>query len=606
MFHSILSATACWRRSSWRYLVASLLASAVLEGWAAVPVAQAQQEPLYTWSTVAPAPLTLFEAQGVVAQDRLYVLGGFYNTQLQVTQQAFAYDPAANSWQRLADVPEKLTHAAVVADGGVLYVLGGYVGNNPGVSTRHVWKYTIGTNTWSAAVPLPADRGGGGAAILGRNLHFFGGASRPNGTSSTVDSGDHWVLSLDGGTSWSPAASLPNPRNHMAGIDLNGKIYAIGGQLRGQEGTTSQNAVHCYDPATNSWQQVANQPTPRSHTGSSTFVLHGEIFVVGGSTDDGGAGRAFDQVASYNPTKNSWTVHPSLPDRRKSPVAGAINGRMVVTTGERGGINNTTWRSSTLPSPSGLGSPTTTATQLPSPTPRATLTATRTATASPTASATSEATPTATDTPTASATGEATPTATRTATTTPTATRTATPTATRTATVTGTVTPTVVVRLNSGGGAMTLNKVSWAADRSFTGGATINTTAGILGTITDDPLYREQRAASSFSYAITVPANGYYTVRLHFAEIVHTASGKRSFSVNLEDGPVELNNYDLFTAAGANRVVIKSFTLPISDGVLNIALNASIDKAALAAIEVLSAAPPAPSTQASARPVQPR
>ena len=49
---------------------------------------------------------------------------------------------------------------------------------------------------------------------------------------------------------------MPDPRNHLGGIALGGKAYAIGGQ-RGQEAASvNTDLVDAYDPATDKWTRV--------------------------------------------------------------------------------------------------------------------------------------------------------------------------------------------------------------------------------------------------------------------------------------------------------------------------------------------------------------
>src|SRR5713226_3104752 len=69
---------------------------------------------------------------------------------------------------RIADVPVKLTHAGQVSDGGIIYLAGGFEGDHPGPSTSRVWKYDMGSNSWSVGPALPADRRGGGLVRLDR------------------------------------------------------------------------------------------------------------------------------------------------------------------------------------------------------------------------------------------------------------------------------------------------------------------------------------------------------------------------------------------------------------------------------------------------------
>src|SRR5690606_33602956 len=115
--------------------------------------------------------------------------------------------------------------------------------------TAHVWKYSISGNSWTAGPNLPSQRGAGAAAIIGRELHFFGGSN----LNRTQDSSDHWVLNLDNPTSWTAKAALLNPRNHMAAVALDGLIYAIGGQHLENEVNGNQATVNIYIPTTETW-----------------------------------------------------------------------------------------------------------------------------------------------------------------------------------------------------------------------------------------------------------------------------------------------------------------------------------------------------------------
>ncbi|RMD99040.1 MAG: hypothetical protein D6814_06315, partial [Calditrichaeota bacterium] len=108
-----------------------------------------------------------------------------------------------------------------------------------------------------------------------------------------------------------------------------------------------------------------------------------------------------------------------------------------------------------------------------------------------------------------------------------------------------------------------------------------------IGNTQDDPLYQSERWGLG-SYKIDL-ANGEYTVLLHFAELVYNSTGKRVFSVKLE-GSTVLSNFDIFSQAGAKNALIKSFTVTVSDGTLDIDFIANIENPNIDAIEVIGAA----------------
>ena len=145
--------------------------------------------------------------------------------------------------------------------------------------------------------------------------------------------------------------------------------------------------------------------------------------------------------------------------------------------------------------------------------------------------------------------------------------------------------PPAMVRINAGGPQVTdsSNRV-WAADQYFSGGNTYAVGTSIAGT-TDDALYQTERWGNPFSYSIPL-SSGTYVVVLHFAEIYWSSPGSRVFSVSLEGNPVEAG-IDLVGEAGANTAVTRAYPVTVSDGMLDIAFNASIDNAKVSAIEVL-------------------
>ena len=292
-----------------------------------------------TWQGVANAPLKRVEAQGIVANGKMYVFGGYTSfSPFCTTTQSHVYDPANNTWKRIKDLPEAWTHAGVAVDGADIYLAGGYR-NEPNctraeVATRTVYKYDTKTDTWSTPLPpLPQARGSGGLVRLGRELHFFGGTD-----TKRADKADHWALSLDGG-SWEPRAPLPNPRSHMGFTVLGGKIYAIGGQYCYEGCAKTQRLVHRYDPATNAWTRVADLPESLSHHTSSTFVMENRIVVVGGEKAHT---RHVKNVRAYDPTTNTWTELTPLPSEGNAGVAGVVGGTLFYTGG--GGFSPKTYR----------------------------------------------------------------------------------------------------------------------------------------------------------------------------------------------------------------------------------------------------------------------
>jgi glucose/arabinose dehydrogenase len=125
---------------------------------------------------------------------------------------------------------------------------------------------------------------------------------------------------------------------------------------------------------------------------------------------------------------------------------------------------------------------------------------------------------------------------------------------------------------------------NWAADSFFVGGSTYTSTGSVTAT-TDPGLYQSERSGSAFSYKIPVE-NGDYTVRLHFAEIYWIQPQKRIFNVFVGNRLVS-NGLDLCAAAGPRSALVQEHSTTVTNGTLEVAFTALVDKAKVSAIEVL-------------------
>jgi hypothetical protein len=146
----------------------------------------------------------------------------------------------------------------------------------------------------------------------------------------------------------------------------------------------------------------------------------------------------------------------------------------------------------------------------------------------------------------------------------------------------------VPIRINAGGPQFTDSTGQvWAADKNFVGGATYLTGAStpIAGTV-EDALYRTERWGQQFSYNVPVP-NGTYAVTLHFAEIYWTSANARVFDV-LAEGVRVISSLDIWSAVGANTALLRTTTVTVNDGVLNLDFVASVDAGKVSAIEIRS------------------
>lgn len=144
-----------------------------------------------------------------------------------------------------------------------------------------------------------------------------------------------------------------------------------------------------------------------------------------------------------------------------------------------------------------------------------------------------------------------------------------------------------MVAINAGGTASaTYEGVTYGADK-YSSGGNVNDTQDPIGGVTEDALFQSERYGS-YTYRIPV-TSGTYTIELHMAELYWDAAGERSFDLSVE-GQTELANVDLFSQAGhdgAFNHIVED--VRVTDGSLDIELEAVTDAGTLSGFAVWSA-----------------
>jgi N-acetylneuraminic acid mutarotase len=286
------------------------------------------------WTRLAPFPEPDEELYGVAAGGKMYVLGGFGGGKARGG--VFEYDPAADRWTKKKPMARPVHHQAMAEYQGKIYVFGGFVFPSSGGGWEPVdnaWEYDPVADSWKALAPLPMKRGSAVAAEVGGKLYVIGGATTVEGSKETAINGNGpaRVLTVNdvydpATNTWQSRAPMALGRNHAFGGAVNGKIYVIGGRTAHAFITVSTNTdiVEEYDPATNMWAGLkAKMPTARSGGGWATYG--GKIYVAGGEVSTPEVAGAFRAVEVYEPAANTWTKLPPMPMPRHG-VAGAVLG----------------------------------------------------------------------------------------------------------------------------------------------------------------------------------------------------------------------------------------------------------------------------------------
>lgn len=120
---------------------------------------------------------------------------------------------------------------------------------------------------------------------------------------------------------WSTGQKMSTARNELTAVELNNKIYAMGGEDIAAGGG-QKDTVDVYDLAKEKWieEDVVPMPLPLDHTASAVF--DGKIYVIGGFLEKK---VPTDKVYVYDPEINEWKEARSLP----SPIGAALNAEFI-------------------------------------------------------------------------------------------------------------------------------------------------------------------------------------------------------------------------------------------------------------------------------------
>src|SRR5438128_4292865 len=197
----------------------------------------------------------------------------------------------------------RVFHTATALNNGNVLVAGGFSSRTAAENTAEV--YVPSSATWHfTAQPMVVGRQAACSVLLrdGRAL-IIGG----------LDAAQNSVLSAEIFDSATETFQLTGAMHvaHQLGpwscLLLNdGRAIAISGLRSG-------GAVEIFDPATNSWQQVAGLGSERINS-AAVLLGDGRVVIIGGQAGDGGPALA--NVTAYDVPNDRWSELPPLPSPR--------------------------------------------------------------------------------------------------------------------------------------------------------------------------------------------------------------------------------------------------------------------------------------------------
>ena len=254
--------------------------------------------------------------------QRIYLVGGFEDGSVSTVR---AYDPLLDSWCEVSSMATKRYCHAAAALNGKLYAIGGSTDDEDRALAK-AEVYDPKADSWQPLPSMPTGRRSLAAVAVAGKVYTIGGINKDENNSGAVEAYDPIC------GAWTQVASLPMARSFHTATVVEGKIYVLGGDRVGRDDddeNETSDRVDVYDPAADSWQQIAAMPTAKvCHTAS---ILDGKIYVTGGYDADGGGDT--DCCEAYDPVTNTWTTLASLSEVRGHHASAVVNGKLCVFGG---------------------------------------------------------------------------------------------------------------------------------------------------------------------------------------------------------------------------------------------------------------------------------
>ncbi|XP_036092369.1 kelch-like protein 30 [Rousettus aegyptiacus] len=178
--------------------------------------------------------------------------------------------------------------------------------------------YDTRAKRWTALPDFPDhDKWGFSLAALNSSVYVTGGS---RGTrADTWSTTQTWCFPLKE-AAWRPVAPMLKARTNHASTALNGEVYAVGG--------TTQDVVEVesYDPYTDSWTPAS--PALKYVSNFAAAGCRGRLYLVGSSA------CKYNALAlqCYNPVTEAWSLiaSPFLPKYLSSPRCAALRGALYL------------------------------------------------------------------------------------------------------------------------------------------------------------------------------------------------------------------------------------------------------------------------------------
>ncbi len=293
---------------------------ALLLAWSLASPTTAQE-----WEEATPLRTARAGAAGVVAEGRLFVIGG-RDAEGRPLASVEVFELGVG-WIVIDSLRTARVNAAAAVHGGRVVVMGGSDADGEPIADAEA--YDPEQKVWTPFDPLRTPREGLGAAGVDSTIYVIGGAGPEGVLFESVETYAEVWAPL---TTW----RLTPARAQFGTVVQDSAIVVVGGF----SAVGPIRDVERFDPATGTVTALPSLPFP---TGGLAAAVHdGRIFAVGGRNADDMITR---RVLELTPS-TGWEPRTQLPQAVEGAVAAVLDSRLYVVGGSNfsGGVTDGVYR----------------------------------------------------------------------------------------------------------------------------------------------------------------------------------------------------------------------------------------------------------------------
>jgi N-acetylneuraminic acid mutarotase len=290
------------------------------------------------WETIEceNSPTGRHENGFVECNGKFYLMGG------RGIKPVEEFDPTTMTWKSLSPTPLEIHHFQPVVIDNTVYIVGAMTGKYPRETPlENIYLYYPQEDRWTKGpvIPQARRRGSSGTVVYQGKIYLVCGIIDGH-HSRTIN----WFDCYDPATdTWEELVDAPHIRDHFPGIVIDDTLYVIGGRNTSVHTENEYTAffgatireVDCYDFHQQTWRTL-DEKLPIGTAAGGIGVLHNYIFYIGGES---GQEKAHDEIQCFNLIQRKWEQLAPLQRGRHGTQVVMYNEALYITagSGNRGG-----------------------------------------------------------------------------------------------------------------------------------------------------------------------------------------------------------------------------------------------------------------------------